>query len=84
MENDPDVQTLFLLVGDHGMNEIGNHGGSSWGETAAAAVFISPSFHIPNPPLKLKTINQMDLVPTISGISIHIKFSIVWHCSASK
>ncbi|KAK6349787.1 major facilitator superfamily transporter protein, variant 2 [Orbilia brochopaga] len=40
--------TLFVLVGDHGMNDGGGHGGSSAGETSAALVFMSP---------KLKTLN---------------------------
>jgi ethanolaminephosphotransferase len=36
--------TLLVLCGDHGMNDIGNHGGSSAGETSPALVFISPLF----------------------------------------
>lgn len=36
-----DDQTLICLMGDHGMNEVGNHGGSSPGETSAALVLIS-------------------------------------------
>ncbi|KAG2225988.1 hypothetical protein INT45_002454 [Circinella minor] len=36
--------TLIVLCGDHGMNEAGNHGGSSVGETSAALVFLSPRF----------------------------------------
>ncbi len=34
--------TLLVLLGDHGMNDAGNHGGSSAGETSPALVFISP------------------------------------------
>lgn len=34
--------TLFVLCGDHGMNEGGNHGGSAAGETSPALVFMSP------------------------------------------
>jgi ethanolaminephosphotransferase len=34
--------TLFVLCGDHGMNDGGNHGGSSPGETSPALVFMSP------------------------------------------
>ena len=34
--------TLFILVGDHGMNDAGNHGGSGPGETSPALVFMSP------------------------------------------
>lgn len=33
--------TLMIVLGDHGMNDVGNHGGSSAGETSAALVFLS-------------------------------------------
>ncbi|KAG9235506.1 GPI ethanolamine phosphate transferas-like protein 2 [Amylocarpus encephaloides] len=46
--------TLLVLCGDHGMNDAGNHGGSSPGETSPALVFISP---------KLKTINSGSKAP---------------------
>ncbi|KAJ4311565.1 major facilitator super transporter protein, partial [Neodidymelliopsis sp. IMI 364377] len=36
------ASTLFVLCGDHGMNDGGNHGGSSPGETSPALVFMSP------------------------------------------
>lgn len=36
------ASTLIILCGDHGMNDAGNHGGSSSGETATALVFMSP------------------------------------------
>ncbi|GAN10506.1 sulfatase [Mucor ambiguus] len=36
--------TLIVVCGDHGMNEKGNHGGSSIGETSAGLVFMSPQF----------------------------------------
>ncbi|ANB13858.1 Las21p [Sugiyamaella lignohabitans] len=36
--------TLLVVTGDHGMNEAGNHGGSSSGETSAGMVFLSPKF----------------------------------------
>lgn len=36
--------TLLVLCGDHGMNEAGNHGGSSSGEVTTALVFISSIF----------------------------------------
>lgn len=35
-------KTLFVLAGDHGMNDAGNHGGSGPGETSPALVFMSP------------------------------------------
>lgn len=34
-------ETLMVVLGDHGMNDLGNHGGSSPGETSAAMSFIS-------------------------------------------
>lgn len=66
--------TLLVVTGDHGMNEIGNHGGSSAGETSAGLAFISKrklgsglecpingdgfTFYSMRP--------QVDIVPTIS------------------
>ena len=45
MEKEEHLQsTLLVLGGDHGMNDAGNHGGSSDGETSPALVFISPKF----------------------------------------
>jgi ethanolaminephosphotransferase len=37
-------KSLLVLLGDHGMNEAGNHGASSAGETSTALTFISPKF----------------------------------------
>ncbi|GME70867.1 unnamed protein product [Ambrosiozyma monospora] len=42
LENDED--TLLVVMGDHGMNEVGNHGGSSIGETSAALGIFSSKF----------------------------------------
>ncbi|KAK5954384.1 major facilitator super transporter protein [Knufia fluminis] len=36
--------TLLVLLGDHGMNEAGNHGANSAGEVSTALTFISPLF----------------------------------------
>ncbi|CAI2164269.1 7264_t:CDS:10 [Funneliformis geosporum] len=71
--------TLFVLCGDHGMNEAGNHGGSSIGEISTAFVFMSSefismkhvpeTFSIPNDEHSMsfyKVINQVDYVSTIS------------------
>ncbi|KAK9241079.1 alkaline-phosphatase-like protein [Lipomyces kononenkoae] len=71
--------TLLVLCGDHGMNEIGNHGGSSPGETAAALVFASPVFSkhgsaSPSPPNPTdgyeyyNVVEQVDIVASISGL----------------
>ncbi|KAI8074405.1 hypothetical protein BC940DRAFT_288156 [Gongronella butleri] len=37
--------TLVVVCGDHGMNDAGNHGGSSLGETSTAMLFASPRFY---------------------------------------
>lgn len=73
--------TLFIVMGDHGMNEIGNHGGSSEGETSAGLLFISPKFKKLeesknlNAPINnsenysyFNRINQIDLVPTLAAL----------------
>ncbi|SJM83079.1 related to GPI ethanolamine phosphate transferase 2 [Zygosaccharomyces bailii] len=36
-----DQNTLICIMGDHGMNDAGNHGGSSPGETSAGLVMMS-------------------------------------------
>ncbi|KAJ4337630.1 major facilitator super transporter protein [Didymella glomerata] len=76
--------TLFVLCGDHGMNEGGNHGGSSPGETSPALVFMSPKLtkitHIqagiqsPAQPKTegefdyYRTVEQSDIAPTLAGL----------------
>lgn len=45
-----------MVVSDHGMQENGNHGGSSYEETDSLALFISPKHsHVSVSP----TINQV-------------------------
>ena len=72
--------TLFVLCGDHGMNDAGNHGGSTEGETSPALIFMSPKLRtISNGsecPLTLPestfsfyaTVEQSDIVPTLAGL----------------
>lgn len=71
--------TLFVLCGDHGMNDGGNHGGSSAGETSPALVFMSPKFEAlgvrSQSPIDssgdfqyYKSIEQADITPTIAGL----------------
>ncbi|KAI9594925.1 hypothetical protein BDF19DRAFT_422974 [Syncephalis fuscata] len=60
------LPTLIILCGDHGMNELGGHGGSSPGETSPALIFMSPSVQWSNITIPARTINQIDVVPTIS------------------
>jgi ethanolaminephosphotransferase len=58
--------TLFVLLGDHGMNDGGNHGGSSYPEIAAVMMFMSPARTIKKK--ELRTIMQVDLVPTLTTL----------------
>lgn len=71
--------TLFVLCGDHGMNEAGNHGGSSAGETSAALLFLSPKLQkkgvqreSPVEPVGeleyYRKIGQSDITPTLAGL----------------
>ncbi|KAJ5753833.1 uncharacterized protein N7511_007986, partial [Penicillium nucicola] len=78
MQNEQHLQsTLFVLCGDHGMNDAGNHGGSSAGETSPALVFISPKFQAlstrresPVEPFDdlqyYRTVEQADITPTLA------------------
>jgi len=71
--------TLLVLCGDHGMNDAGNHGGSSPGETSPALVFISPKLKNVAPGLRSPAtfnenfqyynhISQSDIAPTLGGL----------------
>ncbi|KAH7087763.1 alkaline-phosphatase-like protein [Paraphoma chrysanthemicola] len=75
--------TLFVLCGDHGMNDGGNHGGSSPGETSPALVFMSPKLATittsmrRQSPVKPKhegefeyyrIVEQSDIAPTLAGL----------------
>lgn len=72
--------TLLVVLGDHGMNEGGNHGGTAVGETSPALAFISPKFkkiplgyHCPaeEPEKELqyyKMVDQSDIVPTLASL----------------
>ncbi|KAL2181935.1 alkaline-phosphatase-like protein [Thermothelomyces heterothallicus CBS 202.75] len=71
--------TLFVVCGDHGMNDAGNHGASSAGETSPALVFIAPKLRAlgrklqsPVPEdesfLYYGTVEQSDLAPTLAAL----------------
>lgn len=77
------ANTLFVICGDHGMNEGGNHGGSSPGETSPALVFMSPKLtqvtkqsrrDSPTTPKAgtefdyYRTVEQSDIAPTVAGL----------------
>ncbi|KAJ5279897.1 GPI ethanolamine phosphate transferase 2 [Penicillium angulare] len=80
MQQEPHLQsTLFVLCGDHGMNDAGNHGGSSAGETSPALLFLSPKFEAlghklesPTEPFEefqyYRTVEQADITPTLAGL----------------
>ncbi|KPM37598.1 GPI ethanolamine phosphate transferase 2 [Neonectria ditissima] len=71
--------TLLVLCGDHGMNDAGNHGASSPGETSPALVFVSPklktiSSKLPAPAQPkgefeyYSMVEQSDIAPTIAAL----------------
>ncbi|PHH92552.1 hypothetical protein CDD83_6831 [Cordyceps sp. RAO-2017] len=71
--------TLFVVCGDHGMNDAGNHGASSAGETSPALLFMSPklksiaaSLPAPAQPKDefdyYATVEQSDIAPTIAAL----------------
>lgn len=80
IESQPHLQsTLFVLLGDHGMNDAGNHGGSAPGETSPALVFISPkmkslkaTFEVPLDVQEdfqyYSVVEQSDLAPTLGAL----------------
>lgn len=80
IESNSDLQsTLLVLCGDHGMNEAGNHGASSPGETSPALVFMSPKLEtiaqkLPAPAQPknefdyYSVVEQSDLAPTIAAL----------------
>lgn len=76
-----DPNSLFIVLGDHGMNDVGNHGGSSTAETSAALMMISQKFkglglnNDIKAPIALNDdynyfskIDQIDLVPTLTEL----------------
>lgn len=80
IQQKPHLQsTLFVLCGDHGMNDAGNHGGASAGETSPALLFISPKFEAwgvrQESPVEAfddlqyyRTVEQADITPTLAGL----------------
>ncbi|KAJ5298090.1 hypothetical protein N7508_008339 [Penicillium antarcticum] len=75
-------KTLLVLLGDHGMNDLGEHGGDSVEELSTALLFISPQLQvlpsvydrlaeerkIGNRYQYFNSMGQLDIVPTISGL----------------
>ena len=59
--------SLLMLCGDHGMSEVGSHGGASLAETNTPLVFMSPLFENGGgEEFSKKQVQQIDLVPTLS------------------
>ncbi|KAM7223613.1 GPI ethanolamine phosphate transferase 2 [Rhypophila decipiens] len=72
-------KTLFVFCGDHGMNDAGNHGASSAGETSPALLFVSPKLqavqtnaHAPLPENEsfqyYSSVEQSDIAPTLAAL----------------
>lgn len=75
-------RTLLVLLGDDGMDDLGQHGGDSVEELSTALLFISPHLQSlypaqdesvaskgsGNPYKYFGYVNQLDIVPTISGL----------------
>lgn len=70
-----DDDTLLVVMGDHGMDRKGDHGGESDDEIEAALWMYSkkpvfgrtnPDFVTPPATAKIRPVNQIDLVPTLS------------------
>ncbi|KAG5980924.1 hypothetical protein E4U55_003481 [Claviceps digitariae] len=70
-----DDKTLLVVMGDHGMDDRGDHGGESDDEIEAALwmyskapIFgrTSPEHAVPPANAKIRPVNQIDLVPTLS------------------
>ncbi|KAI0377835.1 GPI ethanolamine phosphate transferase [Hypomontagnella monticulosa] len=70
-----DDDTLLVVMGDHGMDSKGDHGGESDDEVEAALWMYSkrpafgrtrPQFREPPPTAKIRPVNQIDLVPTLA------------------
>ncbi|KAL7626028.1 major facilitator superfamily transporter protein [Parahypoxylon ruwenzoriense] len=80
METQPHLQsTLLVFCGDHGMNDAGNHGASSPGETSPALVFVSPKLKSISKTVKVpadfaedfqyySVVEQSDLAPTLAAL----------------
>jgi GPI ethanolamine phosphate transferase 3 subunit O len=70
-----DDDTLLIVMGDHGMDGKGDHGGESDDEVEAALWMYSkkpvfgrtkPEYATPPATAKIRPVNQIDLVPTLA------------------
>ncbi|GBG28914.1 GPI ethanolamine phosphate transferase 2 [Hondaea fermentalgiana] len=65
--------TLLVLLSDHGMNKVGNHGGASLPETSAFLLFAHvgatpPMEFSETEPRRRRHMAQVDLVPTLATL----------------
>jgi phosphatidylinositol glycan class O len=60
-----DDQSLFILIGDHGMTDEGNHGGATLQEIQTVLFAYSKQKFVEFQPRRMK-LAQIDVVPTIS------------------
>lgn len=72
-----DNKTVLIVIGDHGMDSKGDHGGESDDEVQAALWMYSPKgifgrtkpeYATPPPTADIRPVNQIDLVPTLALI----------------
>ncbi|KAL2130967.1 hypothetical protein VTI74DRAFT_5712 [Chaetomium olivicolor] len=70
-----DDKTVLIVMGDHGMDGKGDHGGESDDEVEAALWMYSPKgifgrtkkeYAMPPATAKIRPVNQIDLVPTLA------------------
>uniref|UniRef100_A0ABM0GTS2 GPI ethanolamine phosphate transferase 2-like n=1 Tax=Saccoglossus kowalevskii TaxID=10224 RepID=A0ABM0GTS2_SACKO len=61
-----DLPTLIILCGDHGMSNIGSHGGASIGETTTPLVMMSTFYDKFGLPYTASEIQQIDVASTLS------------------
>jgi phosphatidylinositol glycan class O len=75
MIDELDNDTLLVVMGDHGMDTKGDHGGESDNEIEAALWMYSkkgvfgrslPAYSTPPANAKIRPVSQIDLVPTLS------------------
>ena len=73
------ASALLVLLGDHGMNEAGNHGANSAGEVSTALTLISPKLKSVFKPTECpsvakdefqfyKVVEQSDIAPTLAAL----------------
>ncbi|PKS10007.1 hypothetical protein jhhlp_004632 [Lomentospora prolificans] len=70
-----DEDTILIVMGDHGMDSKGDHGGESDDEIESTLWMYSkrpffgrtkPEYAVPPETAKIRPVNQIDLVPTLS------------------